>query len=602
MSDQVSSYAISFALETTFKLLSDYFFSVAKFQLDKHKIESRLPYLNERVNNIRQVKTLWQLDKPVDVESFYCESHLLFPITFGKEPKRVVVDDISQIPSRRVLIKGIAGQGKSIFLRHLCIREFQKGGKVPIFIELRRIQKTESLKEHVIRYFSFLDVNITDELYSLMSKSGTFVFFLDAFDEVLEESKPYLLNEIEELAVNSKASFIVTSRSHTAIEMSNYFDVYTLDNLIDDEYKVVIKQLLSDRTQYADTLMKSIAHSKSDISSLLCTPLLITLLIISYQSYQSFPDQLTDFYESIFLVLLQRHDGTKPGYSRKRRCSINDNQYRRIFDSFCFHSKQTRLTYFDYQKVYDLILKAIADIGLTVDTDDFLKDIRLVTCLLLEEGNQFHFIHKSVQEYYAASFIRSLPDTAAQRYYNTCLEPKKYVNWLQELDFLSEIDKFRFTKYYLIPRCVSFLAKENPESLLIGVPPISYEFMHAIFDGLVARFYPDGRMHLLRRNPGLTKFMFTESNFPSKLFQIDYSDLVKSLPADAFIERSDLIRQTSQIKNKPSVELDLNVLVDQTLINDKLKTAASHYVQYVYNIWKTSREYVLKEESLVVDF
>jgi hypothetical protein len=78
-----------------------------------------------------------------------------------------------------------------------------------------------------------------------------------------------------------------------------------------------------------------------------------------------------------------------------------------------------------------------------------IEDIVKITCLVLEEGEECKFIHKSVQEYYSACFIKGQPDESVKRFYDHSLS--KWTSWSQELDFLSMIDKYRFLKWFFIP-------------------------------------------------------------------------------------------------------------------------------------------------------
>jgi hypothetical protein len=59
-----------------------------------------------------------------------------------------------------------------------------------------------------------------------------------------------------------------------------------------------------------------------------------------------------------------------------------------------------------------------------------------------------NFLHKSVQEYYAAAFIGAQPEIQAEKFYAAMV--KKWHSWRQELHFLSLIDEYRFKKFFLI--------------------------------------------------------------------------------------------------------------------------------------------------------
>ena len=84
-----------------------------------------------------------------------------------------------------MLITGTVGQGKSIFLRYLCVGELRQGQRVPIFIELRSIDDQMSLEKLLIYKLQLLGlIDVTPEALDFLFADGTFVFFLDGFDEV----------------------------------------------------------------------------------------------------------------------------------------------------------------------------------------------------------------------------------------------------------------------------------------------------------------------------------------------------------------------------------------------------------------------------------
>ncbi len=412
------------------------------------KSERRIATLYKQIAKVRMVKTLWQVDKAVDLNQFYCRSHVLI------DKKRLWVKQLADLSSKNsILIEGIAGQGKSIFLRYLCAVELALGNRVPIFLELRRVEQGQSLRAHIYRVFESLHLPINDIIFGALASSGRLVLLLDGFDEVRQDLRQAIITEIEHItATQENLQIIVTSRPNTGLEMSTQFQVVRLDNLKGNEYEVVI-QKLAGATKLAETIISQIKQHKGKIEDVLCTPLLVTLLLITYKAYHEIPAQLSDFYDSLFQILLQRHDGAKPGYRRERRCAIDDVQYRRVFEALCCLSKSGRKleATFKHEDLYNLTNKALENNHITENSEKYIADIVGITCLILKEGEQYRFIHKSVQEYYAACYIHRKPSKVGKKFYDRILEKGLYDSWSQELGFLSEIDRYRHSKYYALP-------------------------------------------------------------------------------------------------------------------------------------------------------
>ena len=579
--------------------------SKAKYTLNKRNVTRRLPTLFSHMQNVRFVKTLWQFDTAVDVESFYCDSHVMTPQTKGEKGRRRRIDKVSDFGNvGNILVKGIAGQGKSIFLRHLCIKEFESGERIPVFIELRRILKNETIFDHISRYLDILDLPIDTNLFKVLLQSGKFVFFFDGFDEIREEHKQRALNELENLSAYSGTSpFIITTRPNTSIEMSPSFDVFTLADLKGREYKTVINKLAGSRS-YANTLIKAISANKAEVLPLLSTPLLITLLIISYKSDQKLPEKLSDFYDSIFFVLLRRHDGTKPGFIRPRRCKINDNQYREIFDTLCFESKKLDKHFFDYRVMYELIKKSIERMNLIEDADCYLRDIIDVTCLVLHEGNEYRFIHKSVQEYYAASFIKNRPDKLSNNFYTVCMSDYfTSAKWDQELSFLSEIDKYRYSKYYLLPLCRKWLNVDNDNDLINGCPSTTKELIkHTVglfVIGLVSS--SSGCVHSFHLHT--LGQILDEVNYLD-LMDLDLCDLLSRIKEKSISVDKELLKRNcweSKIKASRTENNESRITVEQIkdegyYVNE-ITSLATRIINAIYSIWRETYLYVDREDS-----
>jgi len=602
-------------LRRTVDDLYEYVKDRISLKIDKAKIQRRIPDLVNRINSFRMVKTLWQMERPVDIEDFYCASYVTIPrstkfisIRTNSPKQRRKIDSVSDFGDiSNIAIKGIAGQGKSIFLRHLFIREFELGQRIPIFIELRKIQKGESLLHHIAQYLEILDLDITPKLFRILSNSGKFVFFLDAFDEVPEEYRQNVLNELEHLAgISTNCPFLVTTRPDSGIEMSSFFTLTTLDNLRGNEYRVLIRKL-SSAPQLANTLIKAIEAHKETVAELLCTPLLVTLLIIQYTSFQKLPEQMSDFYESIFSILLYRHDRSKPGFVRQRRCPINDNQYRTAFDAFCFESLKLNKSQFSEDDVYRASSRAMSIINLNDDPHKFLDDIIRITCLLLREGDEYRFIHNSVQEYYAASFIKSRPEGIAQSFYDTYVKGFRVYRWRNVLAFLSEIDRYRYTKYCLLPLCRFWLKSDDDYLIALPLPIPTPQQAFQIVGPMHVTFARDDNspsphsVNFYR----LEKLLGLDSAIIDKAFNMDYGDLASRLRSKDIKVDYDLTSKYyyDVYKLKPrsdAYNITFEQLLNEGIIVEELKSLASMIFQSVYTIWRSAYDYLKSEDSCEV--
>ncbi len=436
---------------------------VTSAKLKLWNTEAKISDLYKKIGNVRRVKTIWQVDKAVDISSFYCDSHVVI------NKSRKIIDQLDDFGTAdNLLIEGIAGQGKSIFLRYLCAVALAQGRCIPIFVELRKISERVTLMDRIFEELANLGLTIDKSIFHALAQSGKIILFLDAFDEIPEKEKKRSLAEMEDLASRyDMLQIIATSRPHNPISMSHHFTNVKLDNFQNDEYKFVI-QTLSKGDAWADTLIEHIEKRAQHIRTLLCTPLMVTLLVLTYKSHKHLPNRLAGFYDSLFFTLLQRHDGTKPGFTRHRACDLDDEQYRQVFEALCIISKENPEMVFTYKDFYNITQRALDEAHLKEGAAKYLDDIIKITCLIVHDGDEHRFIHKTVQEYYAAAFIEKKPDAWARKFYQRMTNYTAFRRWQEELFFLREIDRYRYNKYFMLPIILKFINVTEKE--LSGSP------------------------------------------------------------------------------------------------------------------------------------
>jgi hypothetical protein len=574
----------------------------ASVGIKKIDIRRKLPSLSEYIDSVRLVKTLWQIDKPIDVESFYCDSHVLLQ-TRRKTTRRKKINFVSDLnPKGNFVIQGIAGQGKSILLRHLFINQTALGTHIPIFIELRRIQKNETLSTHISRFLQMLNLPSDTTMIQILLRSGKFMFFLDGFDEISDNQVMPIINELEYLtSISRDCQFIITSRLNSPITMSPFFNVVSLDDLQGNEYQKLVRKL-SDSKKYANALIAKIKERGPDISELLCTPLLVTLLLIAYKSYQTMPGQLSEFYESIFINLLQRHDGTKPAFTRSRRCSLNDNQYRHVFDAFCFESKKQNTNLLSHQQVYSCVEQAMQLLDINEDADAYINDIKGITCLLLEESGQYRFIHNTVQEYYSASFIKSWPEPSAIKFYQACQNEAKAFTWTQELSFLRDIDPYRYNKYFFLSQCSKAMGyKQQLDSTFLHPAEISLNRTKNILGNWIL-----GLSYEHDDKPRCTTIYFGRAlsfwgrraglSTHHELFYLDFTEVVANIHSgkiSAYTEKIPLLPKDEAIR------IAVNQILDAGFFTSEFKTIAQRLSLDAYTQWQQAIAYLDKKDAFI---
>lgn len=465
------------------------------YESGKHKFKESLSKWNNtrnvkslasKVATYELVKTIWHRDKKVKLSSFYYPSRLILDSGVVKQVK-----SLRDLPrSGGIVIQGTVGQGKSMFLRYLCIQELneQSSGRIPIFIELKKLEKGLDLKAAVFSAFESLGFEISDSLFEHYAESGSVVVLLDGFDEIEEGLVMSVISQLEAWIHRFPGlQFIVTSRPGGEIQKSSLFSVIPLASIGVEDYRPFMTKI-GVKGQTLDHLISAIAKSPVEIRGLLTTPLLVTLLALVYQSEGVVPNELPEFFKLLFSTVFSRHDRTKPAFVRKHKSGLNERKLEKLFEAFCFSVLRRKFNvHLSIEQFEQAFNDALKFSGETSALDGFRHDVVKVACLLQEDGFYTSFIHKSLLDFFPASFIRNCTDEQAARIYAAI--SSNWRLWQPALQFLEQIDSYRFAKYYGIPELKKILSEfsvadgrisDNSIDLVIKaclLPDTHYSFM-----------------------------------------------------------------------------------------------------------------------------
>lgn len=437
--------AILGSLKLAQKLIDDLYSRGKKdfyLKIGKVRFESLAnQMLNDISENVVKVSTLFHLDKIVDLNDFY---HA--PVVNYLNDKDVV-HDIGFLGSGNLLILGTAGQGKSMFMRYMTALEAQKQSRIPIFLEFRKNQN-KTIRESIVNKFSDYFEDMSNGLFEEFAKEGAIVLFLDGFDEVEVERAAVFLEELESFSIRyKKMRIIVSSRYEGDIVKSARFSRVEIQDCDFRDQKIIIRKLVKPDDIY-NSIIRAIQDSNADVIDLLKTPLLITILVMKYLVNMDVPENQYGFYKDIFYVLAERHDRLK-SYERKFSSGLSIKQLQECFEGFCFLSKIRGAISFDFSDMHEMFEKSIEINGLNnVKSGDVISDITQNVCLIVRDGPGYSFIHKSIQEFFFASYIAKI-ESDVDKVYRKISD--SYRDYKVEMEFLEFIDPYKWSKYFIIP-------------------------------------------------------------------------------------------------------------------------------------------------------
>jgi hypothetical protein len=352
-------------------------------------------------------------------------------------------------------IIGKAGQGKSTFLRKMLINELKSGKAIPIFFELKYIDANEELLPQLSKWFERHNLSISDKGVSRLLKDGYIKLFLDGFDEIHPATHDSALAKIKDLSRSyPKTTIIVTTRPDTLITTEPFISNYMVRELTADNVEQLFMNISDKNEEMTQDAMNQINKYPS-IQDITKTPILAILLFITYRRWSKIPDNLADFYQKIFITLLTHHDSLKPGKKIDRGIDIplNDHQIEDVFGVFCFTTFSENVDSISAREASSYMGEALeSECFDDICPDNLVDVIKKCTGIICSDGyDNLTFSHKSLQEYYTATYITNQSISDIRNFYKSVKFSEQERKYNAVLSFLAALDTKNYTNYYYIP-------------------------------------------------------------------------------------------------------------------------------------------------------
>jgi len=365
-------------------------------------------YLQRYLKKYSKTKTLLYRDQPVDIKSFYVRTNL--------EINGDIISDIKVFDSikekERLVISGTAGCGKSTFCKSLFVDMIeQQAGLIPILIELRHLNKEseESLTDFIFSTLSDLEKSLTKDQVMYALKLGKVCLLLDGFDEIDNELKEIYEREIIKLSTTfGKLKIVVFSRPDNRFSSWEEFYIANVQPLDKEKAKGLIAKLEYDRvakTKFLNDLDNNLYEKHTSFAS---NPLLLTMMLLTYEQIAEIPNKIHLFYEQAFLTLFNKHDSLKSIYKRKSHTKLALDDFKKLLSAFSMVSYKDSRFYFTETELLEAIENASKLSSVKVNTYDFMCDLIESVCIIQKDGLGYTFTHRSFQEYFTANFIKNV--------------------------------------------------------------------------------------------------------------------------------------------------------------------------------------------------
>ena len=370
-------------------------------------------YLENTKKRNSKVKTLIYRHVPQDLYSFYeC-------VGVQYNEKVIKTDNIENIISinNKIIITGTGGIGKTTLLKHLFLNTIEETAYIPVLIELRAANAIDNeklnIKELIYENLVNNGFKIEEEYFDYSMEQGAYVILFDGFDEVNREKIQKITTEITALSNKyPQNKYIVTSRpTDDFVGWNDYVEMQSME-LSKEQALHLIEKIEFDEN-VKKIFYKELNETLYDkYRSFASNPLLLTIMLLTFDNRASIPDKLNDFYEQAFATLFNMHDATKEAYVRDIRSGLGCEDFKMIFAYFCFKSYFTGENEFNEISLRKYLQMCQNKFGnIKFDIDNFLTDLTQSVCMLVKEGINYRFTHRSFQEYFAAWYTCKLVDS-----------------------------------------------------------------------------------------------------------------------------------------------------------------------------------------------
>jgi NACHT domain len=347
-------------------------------------------------------------------------------------------DHLDQL--ERVLISDTGGMGKSTLMKWIGASIIEQKSSIPILIELKRLSKTHKLINEICHQLGDVFGDFDKDIITRLIKQGEFVFLLDGFDEIRDEFKEHVIVDIKSFVQKStKNSYIITSRPESSLAAFGDFQRFNISPLaLEESFELIRKYDSLNVNKIGENLIKDINERLELVQEFLVNPFLVSLLYKTYMYNKDIPSRKTTFYEEVYGALYKHHDLSKDGYKRDKKSGLDIQDFRDVLSQLAFDTaKKVEIEYYEHDLVKLLNTVRQKRVGVDFKSDDFIEDIELSVPLFSREGSVLKWAHKSLQDFFAASFISASPK---KEFIIKAIYQSEKSHYLNIIDFLYEME------------------------------------------------------------------------------------------------------------------------------------------------------------------
>ncbi|HEX8559281.1 MAG TPA: NACHT domain-containing protein [Pyrinomonadaceae bacterium] len=397
----------------------------------------------KKIKKLYGAMQIMGMAEPVPLDDIFTEAYLLDkPTAFSRfdieRLKQASADPDAPPPNARrvgglalvkrnknLFILGKPGAGKTTFLKYIAVQAAAPAkpviNKVPVFVSLKRWADSEmGLLPFIEEQFDNCDFPEARPFVEELLKAGGAIVLFDGLDEVNQEGG---LRDKQTRAMNNfiekydRTQCLITCRLAASDYSFKPFTYVEIADFTPKQIETFVENWFRNQEgeKDAETSKRFLTEFKKDdnkgLRDLARTPLLLTLLCLSFSETLTFPQRRAEIYKEALDALLKKWDSSRrikrDEVYRKLSLGHKENMLARVAAE-TFEKNQYFIPQAELEKLITDFVKNVPphDTDETADGEAILKAIEAQHGVFVERAREvYSFSHLTFQEYLTAKYI-----------------------------------------------------------------------------------------------------------------------------------------------------------------------------------------------------